>query len=104
MSQPNEPAAQQSVHIAEKVKFWQEQDKINQELITRVIRQNELLTAHIKDHETLPIIAAAAGRQAVEQRAAHKCTMQYPHPPRKWRIGCWTLAPIWNGSTEYKMA
>ena len=60
-------ATQEAIGIAEKVKFWQEQDKINQELIPRVIHQNEMLTAHIKDHETLPIIAAAAARQAVEQ-------------------------------------
>ena len=60
-------ATQEAIGIAEKVKFWQEQDKINQELIPRVIRQNEMLTAHIRDHETLPIIAAAAARQAVEQ-------------------------------------
>ena len=82
MSQPNESATQQAIGIAEIVKFWQERDKINQELIPRVIRQNELLTAHIKDHEILPIVAAAA-QQAVEQRATHKYTMQYPHLPRK---------------------
>ena len=82
MIQSNESANQQAIGIAEKVKFRQEQDKINQELIPRVIRQNDLLTAHIKDHESLPIIAAAA-RQAVEQRAAQKYTMQYPHLPRK---------------------
>ena len=60
MIQSNESANQQAIGIAEKVKFRQEQDKINQELIPRVIRQNDLLTAHIKDHESLPIIAAAA--------------------------------------------
>lgn len=53
--------------IAERVKFWQEQDKINQELIPRVIRQHELLTTHIKDHETLPQVAADAARQSVAQ-------------------------------------
>ena len=30
-------ATQEAISIAEKVKFWQEQDKINQELIPRVI-------------------------------------------------------------------
>ena len=53
--------------IAERVKFWEEQDRINQELIPRVIRQHELLTKHISDHEMLPIVAAAAAREAVEQ-------------------------------------
>ena len=70
-------ADQEAIGIAEKVKFWQEQDKINQELIPRVIRQNDLLTAHIRDHETLPIIAAAAARQAVEQ------TLQEYHQERE---------------------
>ena len=82
MAQANESANQGTIGIAEKVKCWQEQEKINQELIPRVIRQNDLLTAYIKDYETLPIIAAAA-RQAVEQRAAHKYTMQYPYVFRK---------------------
>ena len=53
--------------IAERVRFWEEQDRINQELIPRVIRQHELLTQHISDHEMLPIVAAAAAREAIEQ-------------------------------------
>ena len=53
--------------IAERIKFWEEQDRINQELIPRVIRQHELLTEHISDHEMLPIVAAAAAREAVER-------------------------------------
>ena len=53
--------------IAERIRFWEEQDRINQELIPRVIRQHELLTKHISDHEMLPIVAASAAREAVEQ-------------------------------------
>ena len=53
--------------IAERVRFWEEQNHINQELIPRVIRQHELLTKHISDHEMLPIVAAAAAREAIEQ-------------------------------------
>ena len=53
--------------IAERVKFWEEQDQINQELIPRVIRQHELISKHISDHEMLPVVAAAAAREAVEQ-------------------------------------
>lgn len=45
----NEP-----VPISERVKFWEEQDRINQELIPRVIRQHELLSQHIGEHEHLP--------------------------------------------------
>ena len=37
--------------IAERVKFWQEQDRINRELIPRVIKSHELLTKHIESHE-----------------------------------------------------
>ena len=37
--------------IAERVKFWQEQDRINRELIPRVIRNHELLAKHIECHE-----------------------------------------------------
>ncbi len=51
--------------ITERVRFWEEQDKINQELIPRVIRQNELLTNHIADHENLPEVAGNAISQAL---------------------------------------
>ena len=51
--------------IAERVRFWEEQDKINQELIPRVIRQNELLTKHIAEHDSLPELAGNAISQAL---------------------------------------
>ena len=57
----------QGVSIGERVKFWEEQDKINQELIPRVIRQNELLTAHIADHENLPLVAGNAISEALAE-------------------------------------
>ena len=56
--------------IAERVRFWEEQDRINQELIPRVIQQHELLTRHISDHEMLPIVAATAAREAMERAQA----------------------------------
>ena len=56
-----------STPIADRVRFWEEQDKINQELIPRVIRQHELLTAHIADHENLPLIAGNAIREALAE-------------------------------------
>ena len=34
----------QMIKIAEKVKFWEEQDKINQELIPRVFKNHEMIT------------------------------------------------------------
>ena len=58
-------AAQES--IGERVRFWEEQDRINQELIPRVIRQNKLLTQHISDHENLPEVAGRAVQQALTE-------------------------------------
>ena len=57
--------SEDSVPISEKVRFWEEQDKINQELIPRVIRQHELLTRHIGEHESLPEVVANAVQNAV---------------------------------------
>lgn len=51
--------------IAERVRFWEEQDKINQELIPRVIRQNELLTEHIAEHGNLPEVTGQVIGQAL---------------------------------------
>ena len=48
------------IPISERVRFWEEQDRINQELIPRVIRQHELLTQHIGEHEHLPTTLANA--------------------------------------------
>ena len=66
--------------IAEKVRFWEGQDKINQELIPRVIRQNELLTKHIAEHDSLPEVAGNAISQAIagareEQRQQYEATL-----------------------------
>ena len=75
-----QPESLESPNIAERVKFWEEQDKINQELIPRVIRQNELLTSHIADHENLPLIAGNAISEALadaqsEQRQQHEAEL-----------------------------
>ena len=58
--------------IAERVRFWEEQDRINQELIPRVVQQAELLSKHVTDHENLQEAAAGAAREAVEE--AHEET------------------------------
>ena len=59
--------------IADRVRFWEEQDKINQELIPRVIRQNELLTKHIAEHDSLPEVASRAISEALaEAREEHR--------------------------------
>jgi Flp pilus assembly protein TadB len=70
-----------SVPISERVKFWEEQDKINQELIPRVIRQHELLTGHIAEHENLPAVVANAVQQAIagdreEQRRLYESALE----------------------------
>ncbi len=72
--------ADASTSIVEKVKFWEEQDKINQELIPRVIRQHELFARHVADHENLPLIAGNAISEALaeareEQRRQHEAEL-----------------------------
>lgn len=66
--------------IADRVRFWEEQDKINQVLIPRVIKQAELLTAHIGEHENLPevvsrAIAAALQEALAEQEAKYQSAL-----------------------------
>ena len=60
-----EPFNTDAPSIGDRVKFWEEQDKINQELIPRVIRQHELLAEHIREHANLPEIAGSAIIQAL---------------------------------------
>ena len=66
-------ATSRSDSIADRVRFWEEQDKINQELIPRVIRQNELLVKHIAEHDSLPEVAGKAISEALTSaRAEHR--------------------------------
>lgn len=50
---------QDTPKIGEKVRFWEEQDRINHELIPRVIKQHELFTAHVQGHEDAQVRLAA---------------------------------------------
>ena len=59
----------ETIKIAEKVRFWEEQDRINQELIPRVIRQNELLTQHIAEHDNLQQILSDTIQKALAEQA-----------------------------------
>lgn len=59
----------ETVKIAEKVRFWEEQDRINQELIPRVIRQNELLTQHIAEHDNLQQILSDTIQKTLSEQA-----------------------------------
>ena len=45
--------------IGERVKFWQEQDRINRELIPRVIKNHELLAKHVESHKDGDSLARA---------------------------------------------
>lgn len=68
-TEPAAPAASdmgEPAGIAERVRFWEEQDRINQALIPRVVQQAELLGKHVADHENLQVAAAGAAREAVE--------------------------------------
>lgn len=58
--------------IADRVRFWEEQDKINQVLIPRVIKQADLLTAHIGEHENLPEVVSRAIAAALQEALAEQ--------------------------------
>ncbi len=73
-------ATPDSDSISDKVRFWEEQDRINQQLIPRVIRQNELLTRHIAEHDNLPEVAGNAISQVLavareEQRQQYEASL-----------------------------
>ena len=55
--------------IGERVQFWEEQDRINKELIPRVLKINELLTNHIDGHESaIAQIARLESQLAVQNK------------------------------------
>ena len=59
----------ETVKIADKVRFWEEQDRINQELIPRFIRQHELLTQHIAEHDNLQQILSDTIQKSLSEQA-----------------------------------
>lgn len=60
--------------IAEKVKFWEEQDRINTELIPRVVKIHELVTDHIAGHQDASVQIGAAEARLIER--VNKARMQ----------------------------
>lgn len=62
----NEPS------IAERVSFWQEQDRINRELIPRVLKGHELLTRHIETHENGDQLARSRIQSLEEQLSSRR--------------------------------
>ena len=61
--------------IAERVRFWEEQDRINRELIPRVLKQNELLSAHVASHEEVRVQATTMSARMDEMLERHKREM-----------------------------
>ena len=61
--------------IADKVRFWEEQDRINRELIPRVLKQNELLSAHVASHEEVRVQAASMNSRMEELAESYKKEM-----------------------------
>ena len=57
--------------IADKVRFWEEQDRINRELIPRVLKQNELLSAHVASHEEVRVQTASLSSRIDELAERH---------------------------------
>ena len=68
-ARPKNGHTRQPPGIAEKVRFWEEQDRINQVLIPKVIRQHELLTNHIKEHDNLPELFSRQLADALEEQS-----------------------------------
>ena len=62
--------------IADKVKFWEEQDRINKELIPRVLKQHELLTAHVEHHTHADPEARAQIKTLEQETAAQMKTLE----------------------------
>ena len=62
----NEPS------IAARVQFWQEQDRINRELIPRVLKEHELLTRHIETHENGDQLARSRIKSLEEQLSSRR--------------------------------
>ena len=68
-TRPKNAHTQQPPGIAEKVRFWEEQDRINQILIPKVLRQHELLTKHIEEHDNLPELFRRQLADALEEQS-----------------------------------
>ena len=63
----NEDTEEKRPSIAEKVKFWEEQDRINQELIPRVIKVHETVAKHIEGHKEFSAVIASMDARIAER-------------------------------------
>jgi hypothetical protein len=59
--------AEERPKIADKVRFWEEQDRINRELIPRVLKQHDLFTAHIETHDSAAALMAEMEARLTER-------------------------------------
>ena len=59
-----------TIPIADKVRFWEEQDRINGVLIPRVIRQGELLAKHIAEHDDLPRLFSSTIEESLARQSS----------------------------------
>lgn len=86
--------------IGERVKFWQEQDRINRELIPRVIKNHELLAKHVESHEDGDSLARAQierleGRVAEIERSAREALSRWlPHAALALAVVALALAMV----------
>ena len=72
-----ETAAEAPPGIAERVRFWEEQERINQVLIPKVLRQHELLVEHVKEHENLHELFQSELSPALEKQSRYLRTSRW---------------------------
>ncbi len=75
VGETQDPSDSERPEIADKVRFWEEQDRINRELIPRVLKQNELLSAHVASHEEVRVQAASLMSSMDALAESHKREM-----------------------------
>ena len=72
VDETQDPSDSERPGIADKVRFWEEQDRINRELIPRVLKQNELLSSHVASHEEVRVQASSLSSRMDEMAERHK--------------------------------
>ena len=86
--------------IGERVKFWQEQDRINRELIPRVLKSHEMLTEHVETHEggdslaRAQILEVEARIAELERQSANRILRLVPYAGSALAIVAIVLAVV----------
>ena len=68
VSEEDSPSDEGKIPIGERVRFWQEQDRLNQAVVPRLIAQGELLSQHVVEHENLPRVVSDAVQSALSRQ------------------------------------